>query len=241
MIEKTLNRDKERAIAKALRSLKMDAYLTDVDFDKGEAYFDRWTEDEGYSDYMVKFTMSEDNLSATITSEPVKVTAQTEYVTISKSQEDSIANKILKGITSAFGGTNKDAPSVETVPVIKQFDEEKMEAVEPLYIAPEETDGHGWTASAEVLREMTESCNKAIQEGRLLSKYNHSEITDDFYFVKAWVNECDCYIGEHYVPEGQPMIKSQFTNKDAWDKRKSGELCGVSIGCKGIWENIEEQ
>ena len=45
MIEKTLNRDKERAIAKALRSLKMDAYLTDVDFDKAEAYFDRWTED----------------------------------------------------------------------------------------------------------------------------------------------------------------------------------------------------
>lgn len=132
-----------------------------------------------------------------------------------------------------------DAVEKPNVPIMKSLYEEEMQAIEPLYIAPDEVDGHGWTASADVLKSMAESCDKAIREGRLGSKYNHEEVTEDFTFLKAGVAFSDCYIGEHFVPEGQPLIKVQFNDKDAWENRKSGELMGVSIGCKGVWEEVE--
>lgn len=240
-INKVLNRDKERVVQQALRVKFADndgyPYVIELDSDKGEVYFEMWTEQTGYTNWMVKVSFNADFTLAKIESEPVQVVTQTEYKPVS---EDGIVAKVLKGLVEHFGGTNRTAPSVETVPVIKQFQEEQMIAVEPLYIEPDGVDGHGWTASADVLRSMTESCDKAIREGRLLAKYNHKTLTDDFVFLKAFVNEVDCYIGDTFVPEGQPMIKSQFKNKDAWEKRKSGEICGVSIGAKGHWEKIEE-
>lgn len=239
-VKKMLGEDKIRLINRAARKKfgEDSPWFYNLDEDKSEAYGDVYTEGEGYMDVKVSYTLS--GTSVEITSDPIEVIKQSEYVEISKAQEDGIVAKLMTALTSHFGGTSKEAPPVETVPFIKQFNDEQMIAIEPLYIAPDEVDGHGWTADADVLREMTESCNKAIQEGRLLSKYNHAEETDDFYFVKAWINECDCYIGNHYVPEGQPMIKTQFTNEEAWKKRKSGELCGVSIGAKGIWEEIND-
>lgn len=242
-IEKVLNRDKERAIQSALREKYDEDYpwVFEIDTDKSEAYFEMYKEGSGYSTWMVTYSLNADQTSATITSDEVEVVSQTEYKEITKSQEDGIVSRVLKGLVDHFGGTTKEAPPVETVPFIKQFQDEEMIAIEALYIEPDGVDGHGWTADAGVLREMTESCNNAIQEGRLLCKYNHSEETDDFYFIKAWVNECDCYIGDKFVPEGQPMIKSKFTNTDAWERRKAGETAGVSIGARGVWEEIVEE
>lgn len=146
-----------------------------------------------------------------------------------------------KGEMSIKSISSKEYTRVDeyiTLPVVKQLNSEQMVAVEPLYIAPDEIDGHECTVDEEALRGMVDSCNKAIKEGRLKSSYDHTTDTEDFHFLKAFINEVDCYIGGQYVPEGQPIIKVQFTNKDAWEKRKSGELLGISIGARGTYEEI---
>lgn len=227
-ITKALARDKERVIQAALREV-MEEYphVIELDEDKGEAYFEVYT-DSGYKTMATNYTLNADMTKATV-SEWRVVTPMTEYKNV---DEDSVVTKVLAGIKKMF-------VQEEGAPIFKALDDEQMIAIEPLYIEPDGIDGHGWTASGEVLRAMTESCDKAIKEGRLLAKYDHGEVTNDFHFIKAFTMECDCYIGEHFVPEGQPMIKSQFTDLDAWEKRKTGGLGGVSIGAKGIWEEIE--
>lgn len=129
----------------------------------------------------------------------------------------------------------KDHNIDNTTPVIKRFNEEEMVAIEALYVAPDEVDGHGETADAETLKSMVDSFNVAIEKGILKSATDHKEVTDAYHAIKAWINPCECYIGSQFVPEGQPLVKMQFTDKDAWEARKSGEMCGVSIGarCKG--------
>ena len=233
-IEKLLSRDKERLIQDAVAKLFNNnryVYVMALDEDKSEAYYELWNaEENGYIVYSVTYSIDESGSVATITSEPVKVVAQTQYVEVK-----DVENIFTRMLNKFIGKSNKPATQI-----FKQFNDEEMIAIEPLYIEPDGVDGHGWTASKEVLKSMTESCNKAIQEGRLKAKYNHQTETTDFTFIKAFVNEVDCQIGEHFVPEGQPIIKIQFTNAEAWQKRKNGELCGVSIGAKGAWEEIND-
>lgn len=234
-LNKMLADDKRRALSTALKKLNKSFYVLDYDQDELVVYFEDW-EDGTYTAYKTSYTANEDYTEITLDSNftDVEVTYNTEYI---EKMSESLTQKVLSGIVKHFGATHSDKTSI---PILKALDDEKMIAYEPLYIEPDGIDGHGWTASGEVLRAMTESCDKAIKEGRLLAKYDHGEVTNDFHFIKAFTMECDCYIGEHFVPEGQPMIKSQFTDKDAWEKRKTGVLKGVSIGAKGNWEEIEE-
>lgn len=241
-IEKTLNRDKERVIQSALREKYKGSdyypYVFEIDSDKSEVYYEMWLE-EGYKVFMLNYSMNADNTSATLSGEPAEVVPQTEYKTVSKSQEEGMFKRFIEYMVEHLGGTQREASPVET-PIIKQFDEEQMIAWEPLYIEPDGVDGHGWTASADVLKAMVESCNEAIKDGRLIAKYNHTEVTDDFEWVEAISCPFDCYVGDKFIPEGQPLIKSQFKNKEAWEERKSGKICGPSIGAKGVWEEIND-
>lgn len=245
MTDKTINKElygnKLRVLNRALRSSGVDGWVEDIDEDNATFIYESYTRDNDYNytykTYKASYEFNANYTSANIT-EGSEVVFKETYEDVT---EDTVTKSwIVDFFTKNFGGSSKEVNNPEGLPVIKQFTDEEMIAIEPLYIEPDGVDGHGWTASADVLRSMTESCNKAIQEGRLLSKYNHEHETEDFYFLKAWINECDCYIGDHFVPEGQPLIKSQFTDKEAWDKRKSGEIGGVSIGAKGVWEEIDD-
>lgn len=125
------------------------------------------------------------------------------------------------------------------IPVVKQFQEEKMEAIEWLYPLDQE-DLHGEQMNEEEIRKMIASLNKANEEGRLSANIGHVVNTSGWHLVKAWVNETDCWIGGHFVPEGWPLAKTKFTDKTLWEERKAGKLAGLSIGAKGV-KVVEEQ
>ena len=148
--------------------------------------------------------------------------------------EDFITKNIISWFEKSFGSSGLNLNGNTNLPVIKQFEEEQMIAVEPLYIAPFETtgdiDGHDDIMYEPEIRKMVDSFNSNLEKGNLGTKESHKKDVEYFTIEKAWVNECDCYIGEHFVPEGQPLVKTKFHDKDKWEERKSGELTGVSIG-----------
>ena len=119
----------------------------------------------------------------------------------------------------------------KTIPVIKQLEDEQMIAIEPMYCAPDVADAHQEAMTEIEIRKMVENFNKNID--KISGNIGHVVNTDGVKPVKAWVNECDCYIGDTFVPEGQPIVKMQFSDPTLWEKRKSGLLMGVSIGARG--------
>jgi len=141
--------------------------------------------------------------------------------------------EIFNSVLATFSKENELTPSglPSTIPVIKQYDDEKMIAIEPLYCGPMQVDAHGAAMSLEEINKMVDSFNKNIS--KISGNIGHMVNTEKFKPVKAWVNPCDCIIGETFVPEGQPIVQNQFYDKDLWEYRKAGKLLGVSIGAKG--------
>ncbi len=115
--------------------------------------------------------------------------------------------------------------------IIKKYDDEAMQAIEPLYCAPLEADLHGQGMTESEIRKMVDDINQNISN--ISGNIGHAYNTEGFYFVKAWVNECECRIGDELVVEGQPIIKVQFTDEHLWDLRKTNQLNGLSIGALG--------
>ncbi|AUR87516.1 coil containing protein [Vibrio phage 1.101.O._10N.261.45.C6] len=136
----------------------------------------------------------------------------------------------------------EDLEKDETLQIVKQFDEEKMIAIEPLYINVGESDAHGDGITEEELDKMIDDFNKNIDN--IKGNIHHTKMTDGFYPVKAYRLPMDVFVGNPEdkdslvkIPEGQPIVKVQFCDnvmgKKLWEKRKSGVLRGVSIGAKG--------
>lgn len=121
---------------------------------------------------------------------------------------------------------------------ITKFNEEQMIAIEPLYCKPMDSDAHDQGMTEEEIRKMVDNINTNIN--KISGNIGHVFNTDGFYFVKAWVNECECMIGSEFVPEGQPIIKVQFTDETLWSMRKTGKLQGLSIGALGVIVENEE-
>jgi uncharacterized protein YdaT len=140
------------------------------------------------------------------------------------SMNNSFVEGLAKLITKHFGAANN-------LQQIVKFNEEQMIAIEPLYCKPMEADLHEEGMTEEEIRKMVDNINSNID--KISGNIGHAINTDGFYFVKAWVNECDCIIGDEIVPEGMPIIKVQFVDDKLWELRKSGKLTGLSIGALG--------
>lgn len=210
-------------------------WVSDFDLDTKEVFIERWdVEAEKYSTFRHTFVMTD--TSVEISEESTEVIRTTEFKEIEKSGQDTpiTESRLMKVLDKFFGAPKTD----NTIQVIKQFVEEDKVAIEPLYIAAGEVDGHGDTISLEDTHNMVISLNKAITDGRLQSGLFHKHKTESFTIEKAWVNEVDCKIGDIDVPAGQPIAKVQFHNDTAWELRKAGELSGLSIGARA--KDIEE-
>lgn len=145
-----------------------------------------------------------------------------------KELDKDLKQNIIDFITKHFAETKGN-----TKAVIKQFNEEEMIAIEPLYIAVGEIDGQSDTISSmEEMESLVKSFNEANESGILQTSLFHNHKTKAFSVVKAWVNPVECFIGDNLVKEGQPIAKIQFNNKKAWELRKSGVLMGLSIGAR---------
>lgn len=117
--------------------------------------------------------------------------------------------------------------------VIKSFCDDQMIEVAPMYIAPLELDGHEETATAEELRKMVDNFTKFIHKHIFNFDHDNNKLITGVKPLKAWINECECYIGDQFVPEGQPIIKVQYTDVELWKKRKSDQYAGWSIQANG--------
>lgn len=148
--------------------------------------------------------------------------------------------KVYNHLVKHYKEFDKEPPvfkSLDDMPIIKQFEEEEMIAIEPMYCLPNTPDGHGEGMDIDTVYKMVESANKAITERRLSGGLFHKQNLKEIELIKCWVNECDCQIGESFVQEGQPIMKVKFHDEDLWNMRKNGELKGLSIGAKG--ERVE--
>jgi hypothetical protein len=242
-IQKATEGDKRMILSNSIYDVyKDDMYAYLMDYDDQYVYFEAYTE-EGCKTYRDAYTF--DGTSVTFDDNPVEVVRQTEYEVVESAMstddddiERSLLNKMSGLLDKYFGGSNSQGPKV---PVIKQFDSEQMISIEPLYIKIDDVDGVGDAYyDADTCYQMVDSLNKAISDGHIQANYFHKIMTEDFSIEKAWVNECDCMIGESLVPEGLPLVKLQFHSESAWELRKSGELMGVSIGAKGEIIEVEE-
>ncbi|WP_421269458.1 XkdF-like putative serine protease domain-containing protein [Aeromonas veronii] len=137
-------------------------------------------------------------------------------------------NHALNAIKKSSNPAKLNSSKVE----IKKFNEEQMIAIEPLYCKPMECDSHNQGMTEEEIRKMVDNINANIH--KISGNIGHVFNTDGFYFVKAWVNECECMIGDEFVSAGQPIIKVQFTDETLWSMRKTGQLQGLSIGALGV-------
>lgn len=237
-LEKSVESDKRQILQSAVSSTfkyqgdeYIYAYL--IDYDAEYVYFETYYESRYYC-WKAPYTFN--NMVATIGDVVSEVVRTTEYVEVQYSEDEtekSIEKKLFKWLDKYFGGSSKE----NKLPVVKSLFEEQMIAIEPLYIAPGEVDGHQETIDEEGVQQLVKSVNDAIESGTLKANYFHSVWTDHFTFLKAWVNPYDCLIGETEVKKGLPIIEVQYLNKAAWEARKSGKLLGLSI--EGTCEHEE--
>lgn len=248
-IKKATESDKRELLQKAVREVYSDSWL--IDYDDGFVYFDESSYDEGYKSetYQAPYTM--ENLVVTL-GDKMRVERETVYTQVPEmSNESDESNEIDKGLTDKvlsdkviavihdlFGKKGGD-PERVGVPIVKQFDNEEMIAIEPMYCQPGVADGHGEGMDLDTIYKMVESANEAIGRGTLSGGLFHKENREDIEILKCWVNECPCVIGETEVPEGQPIVKVKFHNTELWGLRKAGKLKGLSIGGKGAREPNE--
>ena len=210
-----------------------DGWIQDIDEANKTFIYEMWS-DQSYKSMQQGFTY--DGTEAGLTGTPTEVVIKNEVKVVTEDPlAKSLVDKAIQGVLKHFGGSGKDNVVNKSLAVIKQFEDEKMEAIEKLYINPiTEVDLVGDTMTLEDTRNMVVSLNKAIDsEDGIQSGLFHKANADDVFTVeKAWIAETDCMIGETLIEEGQPLIKVQFHNEAAWELRKSGELQGISIGAR---------
>ena len=196
------------------------AYYEDHDDDY--LYFTLWYEPkEKYTQFKIAYTYI-DNVVTLVEEEANFVTKLTEWKDIPTGDTD-VEKSVLKVLKSFF---EKDKPEV----IIKQFDDEQMISIEPLYITAGTVDLHKDTAGLESIRHLVDSTNKLIDKGEMPAGLFHLHKTNVFSWERAWVQEVDAKIGDSIVKAGTPLITAKWHNKQAWEDKKSGVLGAPSIG-----------
>lgn len=234
MSKQELNKELYSNLREALGKV-ISGWIEQIDTDENFVVYEAWDGETKYRTYKVGYTY--DGRVANLSGDPEEVVVKMAVEPV----KDSAVMKTLRALSAKVDSLFKSAePEKKQVPVIKQLDDEEMVAIEPLYLSFGEIDGHGDTLeSKEEVYKMVASLNQAIADGNLKSNYDHGQPVEDFTTVKAWVNECECYIGDTLVPEGQPIVKTKFTDPVKWEERKSGKIMGVSIQALADIEEVE--
>ncbi|MFQ2290751.1 XkdF-like putative serine protease domain-containing protein [Aeromonas enteropelogenes] len=115
----------------------------------------------------------------------------------------------------------------------KQETKEERISVEIVYV-PDAFDVHQQYMTAETIRKACEDFNSNLAAGKISANLYHISNTDKFEILKSWINEIDMVspTGEA-VKEGTWLVKLRYS-PDLWSQKKKGEICGVSIGCRGV-------
>lgn len=236
-LEKALTCNMKAIISRALEDKFKNEecpWVVDYDTDEGYVIYEQWKSGEGYKNYKLPATFNGDVVTFVGESVEVLYTISYQEVPSPADLDKSLTDKVVGILDKYFGGSKE-----HTTPILKSLNDEEMIAVEQLYIHVDGIDGVGDVySSPDVMVGMVESFNKAISEGKLKSNYFHKYNTEDFEVNKAWIVEEDTIIGDTLVKAGTPLVENQFKNAKAWELRKSGKICGVSIGAVAEWEEV---
>ena len=152
-------------------------------------------------------------------------------------KESTLTDKIAQSLFGMF--------KEKKTHVLKQFEDDKMVAIEALYIVPEvEIDSHGESYTVEECEKMVSSFNKAVDAGTIQPSLFHTHKTATFEIGKACMIPFEVEIGGHIVQKNQPLVEIIFKNEKAYELRKKGSfgvetegaLLGVSIGAMARYE-----
>lgn len=149
---------------------------------------------------------------------------------------ESKAEKLFELLEKFFGGSQKEENQIETT---KAVDIEQRRALF-VVLEPETVDLHGDIYSAEEVEKACINFNTHCMKANLFhqvqietAKIEQSFISpSDFYLDDGRLIKKGTWLQWFYFPEG---------NSDSdklWKQVKSGDICGVSIGCRAMVENL---
>lgn len=149
---------------------------------------------------------------------------------------ESKAEKLFELLEKFFGGSQKEESQIETT---KAVDIEQRRALF-VVLEPETVDLHGDIYSAEEVEKACINFNTHCMKANLFhqvqietAKIEQSFISpSDFYLDDGRLIKKGTWLQWFYFPEG---------NSDSdklWKQVKSGDICGVSIGCRAMVENL---
>ncbi|MGL5129422.1 MAG: XkdF-like putative serine protease domain-containing protein [Aeromonas popoffii] len=113
----------------------------------------------------------------------------------------------------------------------KQETQEERVSVEIVYV-PEERDHHNQYMSKATVVAACADFNSNLSN--ISPNLYHISNTNKFEIIKSWINEIDMVspTGEE-VKEGTWLVKLRYS-PELWVEKKRGNVCGVSIGCRGV-------
>ena len=121
------------------------------------------------------------------------------------------------------------------ISVVKSLNEELKQATF-LVLAPDDVDLHNDTYSAEEVRKACHNYNLNCNKANLY----HVIQTDTFDIVESYITPVDLSFGEQIIKAGSWVVVTQINDSDLWSGIKSGDVCGISVGCSADVEYLED-
>lgn len=155
----------------------------------------------------------------------------------SKSVKKSVAQGCLDFISKYFGGSNREIVQVE---INKALDIEQRRALF-VVLEPDVVDDHGDTYSAEEVEKACTSFNTHCNQANLFhriqiedAKIEQSFISPSSFTLDSGIEiKKGTWLQWWHFPEDNP------NSEVLWGMVKSGEVQGVSVGCKAFAEELE--
>lgn len=141
---------------------------------------------------------------------------------------------IKKAITEALAPLFKK----EVARIEKATNEMERKA---LFVAmvPDEPDAHGAVTSAKEIEKAMHNFNTHCMKANLF----HAIETQEAEIVQSYTTPVDMYIGDEFITKGTWLTEWYFpeteTGEMLWQEILKGNINGISIGARGIVEDIE--
>ena len=121
------------------------------------------------------------------------------------------------------------------ISVVKSLNEELKQATF-LVLAPDDVDLHGDTYSEEEVRKACHNYNLNCNKTNLY----HVIQTDTFDVVESYITPVELSFGEQIIKAGSWVAVVQINDSELWSGVKSGDVCGISVGCNADVEYLED-
>jgi hypothetical protein len=159
-----------------------------------------------------------------------------------------LKNKLLEAFSEflekAVGGTQREVELTNEVEVVKSLDEEERMA---LFVVLEPqgesytSDLHGDTYTAKEIEKACNDFSRHCNKANLFHKIEteNAQVVQnfitpvDFVLEDARIIKAGTWLQWWYFPETQ-------RGEEIWKMVKTGEINGVSVGCRAVVENLDD-